>query len=235
MTDNNLFENTNTPTSKYDSWDIEALKKKAESADAHIATLEEENRTFRDRGQTEARIEEVLARLDQLKQQPLPNPPINPVNNTDQRHVPAAEVTKEDVLKLVSTTLEQKQKENQVKANVERIHKELKQAWGDNYKSILSTKAQEMSINQDFLISMAETHPDAFLKLVLDKSKLANPNAHVPPSSNAVHVPNVGTMTGETYKDFKKAMEANPNLRTDPTFNRRMHEAAERLGQSFYS
>jgi|SRR5688572_242898 len=235
MTDNNLFENTPQP-SKYDSWDIEALKKKAEAADNHIATLEEENKNYRGEKQTDARIEEVLARLDQLKQtSPFTNPPITQVNQTEQRHVPTAEVTKEDVLKLVSTTLEQKQKENQVKANVERIHKELKQAWGDNYKTILSNKAREMEVNQDFLISMAETAPEAFLKLVLDKNKLTNPNVHVPPSSSAVHMPGVGNMSGETYKDFKKAMEASPHLRSDPVFNRRMHEAAERLGNAFYA
>lgn len=233
MTDNTLFETT-PQTSKYDTWEPDALKKKALAADDHIATLENELSTLRSANSTDARIQEVLQKLDQLSTNSYQNQSSTTVNQTAERNVPTAEVTKEDVLRLVSTTLEQKTKENQVKENVAKVHRELKAAWGENYKNILSTKAQEMGVNQDFLASMAETHPDAFLKLMVDKNKLANPNVHVPPTTIQINTATGPLTIGDTWKDFSKAMKDNPNLKHDPAFNRRMHEAAQRLGDSFY-
>lgn len=232
MTDTSLFETTPT-TSKYDNWDVDALKNKAISADNHINTLQSELAELRNSKTSDAKMEELLNRLTEISTPPQ-NTASNVVNHTTERVPGAPVVTTEDIETLVSKSLEKKQKEDLSKQNVAKLHRELKAAWGDNYRSIMTNKAQELGINQNFLASLAETHPDALLKLVLDKPKSSDLNTHVAPPS-VLNTRAGQVQLGTTYKEFSKAMKDNPSLRSDPNFIARMHEAAERHGEAFYN
>ncbi len=232
MTDT-LF-NTDTPTSgsnKYDTWDAEQLKRKAEAADNHIRTLEAENANLRETTKQNATIEEILDRLDNKPVTP-PNFSPNPVVTNPPDKPSSSAITKDDVMSLI----EQQRKNDQAKANVDLISKELQKVWGEDFPSKVTQKAKNLGVNKDFLASMAENYPQAFLKLVLeDVQKPTNPNSHVPPTSTTFQPKTPEGFVGETWKDFSKAMKQNPSLRTDPTFSRRMHDQAAKLGDSFYN
>lgn len=217
-------------TIKYDTWEPDALKTKAINADSHIATLEAENAELRKYKETDAKLQEVLARLDQVNQ--LQNtPPNSSINQTSERPSSSEQITKADIEKLVSMSIEQEQKKNSVKSNVDKVESELIKAWGVDYKKSLNSRATELGVAKDFLGSMAENYPDAFLKLVLEDKRPTNPNAHVPPSSATTVQQYSGT---ENWNYFKTQMKTNPALRSDSAFQNRMAAAAQRLGDSFY-
>lgn len=233
MTDS-LFENdgtTNTETTtKYDAWELEALKTKAMHADNHIKTLESEMSLLRENKNTEAALQEVLKKLDQANQPPENN--LNLGNNQTLERINSSEqLTKQDVLGI----LEQKQKELQAKANVDTVKTELQKVWGDSYTSKLNEKSKQLGISQDWLASVAETHPQAFLKIVLDAPPNdTSRNVHVPPGSTGSN--RIGTITGgETQKDFRAQEKANPRLIHDVAFQTRKHAAAQRLGDAFFN
>lgn len=247
MTDSELFsqtiENQESDTvlgqpseSKYANWTVEALVKKAEAADNHITTLESEAKLYRKSEQDENALREVLSKLDHLNKPSGMESPSFGVNNPPlSQPNPGDTVTKDDVLNMVKTSLEQTQKQTLAKNNVEKVRTELKKAWGDNYQNILTQKVRDLGVDQSYLESTAEQYPDAFLRLVLgqnDKST-SNPNIHVPPTSST-SAPAHNVSGSETYKDFKAQYKANPALLADPAFNKRMHEAAQRLGDAFY-
>lgn len=231
MTDTTLFGETPPVTeTKYDTWDVEALRKKAEAADNHIRTLEEEARNYRATQTTNATLEEVLKKLDTVNQPPaVYTPPV--VNNPPVVNISQSEhISKQDVLNI----LEQKQKELQAKANVDSVKQELQKVWGDDFSLKLKEKSKQLSVPQDFLASMAESHPSAFLKLVTEGNANTNPNVHVPPASTIRTKEGIQPFAGEKMKDFQKAMKENPHLRSDAEFQKRMMLTAERQGASFF-
>ena len=234
MTDTELFnsENNESNESKYDSWDLEQLKKKAIAADNHIKTLEEETRYYKENNKTEETLKEVLERLDKTNNTQQNYQPTNEEYLPSEKPSSGDQVTKEDIEKVVSMSIEQKQKESLAKANVEKIRAKLKDTWGDNYSQKLVDRSKELGVNQTFLESMAENYPDAFLNLVLPKSDASNPNTHVPPSGSAPVRAN--QFTGDSYKAFRQMEKDNPELRHDHAFQRRKLEAAEKLGEAFY-
>ena len=229
MTNTELFGETITETTtKYETWEAEALRKKAEAADNHIKTLEEENKNLRENYKNTATLEDVLKKLDMVSQPPVSYQPavVNPTMLEPKTQ--SEQLTKQDILNIY----EQKQKELQAKANVDQIKKELLKAWGENFSSKLSERSKEIGVNQDFLANMAENYPEAFLKLILEPKTVTNPNSHISPST--VRSPTTPTLTGETRKEFRTAEKANPALLSDPVFQARKHAAAQRLGDAFF-
>lgn len=218
--------------SKYTNWSIEDLVKKAEAADVHINKLEAEHADYR---KSEATLQEVLRKLDQNTNTNQNNDPSNVVNQRQEPSNSSEGLKMEDVDKLVSASFERKQKETLARQNVELIRSELQKVWGDNYKVRLAERAQELDVEQNYLESMSEDHPKAFLRLVLGESKTtSNPNQHTAPSSstNPPVSSNPGQMT--KFREFREAEKANPNLRHDPDFQNQKLIAAAQHGDSFY-
>lgn len=235
MTDSNLFDdNSNTP-GKYDSWDLEALRKKAYEADNHIDLVESEAKSLRELAQTNTTMDEIIARLDLMNMQPPMNhQPTTPANNAADRNVQDV-VTKTDVATLVAQTLETLHKENSAKENVSKVKTELSKVWGTDVSKKLKEKAVELGVSERFLASMAEGYPTALLKLVLeDKPAPTNPNTHTPPSTTYRSLPS-SDQPLSTWKQFSKAMKDNKHLRHDATFQRQLHETAEKQGPSFWN
>lgn len=222
-------------TSKnYDNWDLEALKRKAEAADAHIKAIEAENSALRQNTDTTSTLEEVLEKLDLLNQVPQNFMPSSGVTNLPvEKPNSSQSLTKDEVVAMVASAIEENRKKSTAKQNVDVIKQELEKTWGPNYPTRLSEKATQLGVSTDYLSSMAESYPQAFLKLVLDEKTNTNPNSHTPPTTTVRPV--MGDQPMSKWKDFSAAMKANPRLRSDVAFQRRLHETAEKLGESFYN
>lgn len=236
MTNSELFtdstqtnsESTGSLTTKYDGWEKEALIKKALSADTHISKLEAESAERKESQKLDETLQAVLQKLEQ---------PQNYVrteeeNQTTLRPNSSESLSKTDVENLVSTYVQQEQKKSQAKANVDRIKAELKRVWGEDYRSKVTIRADDLGVPQSYLESMAETHPDAFLKLIMPTTDTPRANTHVPPTSTQSITDN--SFKGETYKEFRTQEKANPALLYDPQFQKRKLLAAQKLGDDFY-
>lgn len=233
MTNSELFSDSNVTNnesnllnSKYDSWEKDALIKKALAADDHINKLESEHAQLRS---TDDTLQEVLKRLEQ-PQNSVQN---NELNQTHERSNSSESLSKDDIEDIVSQIVERKQKTSQAKANVDMIKTKLQEVWGDDYRTKVSSRSQELGIDQSYLESMAESQPQAFLSLILPQSAInPNPNTHLPPSSTKQIEDK--SFKGETYKEFREQEKANPSLLYDPKFQKRKLQAAQTLGDAFY-
>lgn len=222
-------------TSKYASWDVQDLIKKAEAADAHITKLETENSDYRTKN--DETLKKVLEKLDQANQTPTPDPSTLTHQSPEQSKLPNATsgaFNPEDIQKMVSESFERKQKETLAKSNVERIRTELKKTWGDNYITRLNERKAELGVDQSYLESTAENYPDVFLKIMLGENKPTNPNMHVPPSNPSVAPNNTNQPVMSKFSEFRKMEKENPALRHDAVFQTRKLEAAARYGPEFY-
>lgn len=235
MTDtNDLFQSADPAqtTSKYDSWDLDALKKKADMADAHISTLERENASYRENTTTTTTLEEILEKLDQTRTNPLSfTPSMVETKSTAER--PSSSPSKEELASIVEAIIENKQKKTLAQQNVEQVRQSLEKTWGNDYKLRLAERSKQLNMSQDFLASMAESYPSVFLKLITEDQK-TNPNAHLPPNTQSRPTLTLDQPMN-TWAQFSKAMKDNPRLRQDSSFQRRMHDTAEKLGDNFFN
>ena len=84
-------------------------------------------------------------------------------------------------------------------------------------------------------MGVAESYPEAFLKLVLEDNKPST-NYFTPPTSTRTPVnPLNATAPMNSYKDFSKLMKDNPSLRHDASFQAQLHAAAEKIGPAFFN
>jgi hypothetical protein len=238
MTDTIFTEGqqTNEPstldnTSKYSSWDVQDLIKKAEAADIHITKLETENADYRTKN--DETLKKVLEKLDQANQTTATDPSTLTHQSPEQSN-PSGALKPEDIQKMVSESFERKQKETLAKSNVERIRTELKKTWGDNYVQRLNERKAELGVDQSYLESTAENYPDVFLKIILGETKYTNPNTHVPPSNPSIAPNNSNQPVMSKFSEFRKMEKENPALRHDAVFQTRKLEAAARYGPEFY-
>lgn len=226
-------DQTVTP-GKYDSWDLDALKRKAEAADEHIRAIESENRALRESSDTSTTLEEILERLDQSKSTPPNFLPSTGANQPPSERTSSSEsIKKEDVAAMIAAALDNNQKQSLAQSNVNTVKSKLAEVWGADYQKKVTEKAKEINIPQDTLSALAETSPAAFLKLVLDEKPVTNPNSHLPPSTMVRALPNQSKPM-EKWSDFSKAMKENPSLRMNASFQKLLHETAERIGSAFY-
>lgn len=242
MTDT-IFENTSTEQtneqqsavdnqSKYASWTVEDLVKKAEHADKHINTLETEMGDYRKN--YDETLKQVLQKLDQVGNTSTNTDPSMNTNQYPEKSNSSG-VSQTDIEKLVSMSFDRKQKETLVKSNVEKVRSELTKVWGENYSSKLKARMQELDVEQSYLESMAENYPQLFIDTVVGKqTSTSNPNTHVSPASsiNVSSSPTMGNL--RTHKDFRTLEKENPNLQHNAEFQQRKLQAAAQYGEDFY-
>lgn len=148
--------------------------------------------------------------------------------------------SREDVDKLVSDKLADMQK-NQVKErNAQFVEQKLKEAFGDNYATIVNEKVKQLGTSPDFLRDMIGTHPNAFLKLVeADKPQQAAPAQRdlfsTPTSSVNSSFSRPKTPGGhKTEKEWAKFRKDNPRDYFDPNVANQRMKDLEALGDDYF-
>lgn len=180
----------------------EELEKGYHHIQKHVETLEEENAKYRDQLQSQTKVEEVLAKLEQKFS------PSNHMGQSegsqDQTHGSSQDgitdktdrgVTLEDVKNLLVQTDMEKAR----KANQSSVVNELTKRYGEKAKDIYVAKAEELGLNLD---DLAATSPKAVLEFFEDK-KGNVPPANTPNRINTVNLQS-GTPEYGTFAYWKK-------------------------------
>jgi hypothetical protein len=183
---------------------LEDLARGKFESDMHIHRIEQENKRLRELTAQQKTVDELM---DLIRQEQ--NAPSNPVTNQNE---PASEsrvagTTPEEIQALVNKTLEKKQLETERAHNVQKVETELRKLWGDNYSSKLKSKVRELGVSEDFMANMAETHPQAFLKLVSDgQSNSIDTNQTTPPVNRMVPsaLQNNPNQLAQYYTDMRR-------------------------------
>ena len=151
-------------------------------------------------------------------------------NNTNNE-TPSKALTVDEVQKL----LDERERSTAEQRNLNESIQKVKEAFGANYKVVMTQKAEELGMSQDYLYNLAKTQPKAFAKLV---------EADVPQQGRAAPPPNsMNTATFQGKRTGEKNSAYYANLRKQvgdakffqPSIQNQLHKDAQRLGEAFFS
>ena len=134
-----------------------------------------------------------------------------------------------DLDKLLDEKLTQRQRQQERQDKISYVREELKKLHGDNYQQEVLKKAQELGVTAEFLQTVAEQSPKAFLELV-------KPSRVSPPpglTSSSVRLPSTGTARNLAW--YRKQMQQDKKLRTNETFQIQMQRDAQAQGEAFFN
>lgn len=239
---NDLFKGT-TPPEEIKSYkehlvgegkkfaDEEALARGKWESDQFIAQLQAEQAELRKELATRMTLEDFWEKTHQ-------NTKTNEEPSEPRSGEPKAQVnapTKEEIAELVRRELSEATTQSQKVRNVEYVKNELTKTFGPNFSEKLRQKAEELGSSIEFLGSMAETQPKAFLTLMTGGGVSTTPPVHndSPPRSQMRTTLDSGPK-GKTFKDYERMRRENPNLYWSPSTQQEIFKAARELGEAFY-
>ncbi len=214
--------------------DAEGLAKGKFHSDQHINRLEGELQGLRDELSKRLTMEEFVSQINEQRDssQTAQGSGEGAPNTAQQSE--HTSLNPDDIQSLVRGIINQETEQNSRKANVEYVENKLKETLGPNFASELVKKSQELGVDKAFLGNMAETHPDAFLKLVgvSSNEKPSTPiNTHVPPQTQVNTTNSDGSV--RDFKYYEKLRKADPVGYFKPEVQRQMYKDAEALGDRF--
>lgn len=193
----------------------------------HIATLENENQTYRSKvNELEEQTTGNQAVLDALSQQKTPNQSEQTSSNPDE----------EAVRKLVEQVVEQKSTAQQAAANLKKANEAAYKLYGEDAKTKISEAAASMGVSVDFLRSTAQQSPAAFERLLATNAGQGNQSvtgAGLQPSD--VNTGALPKHNGEkNYAYFNNLRKENPRVFKSAAVQKEMMQQRGKLGQKFY-
>lgn len=244
MTD--LFAKTATPTSQTPETTVDdpltalvgegkkfkdaaSLAKGKLEADKHIERLEGEMQGLRQELEQRLSLEKFLDKLEHGTE------PKTPEATTPQ--APSQTITPEDIAKTVKQVLTTEKDVSTRQSNVDFVRSKLQEAWGKDYVAKLEEVAPEVG-GKDFLSTIAETNPKAFLKLVGVEQRATPVNTDVvtPPKPTSTTTPFASGHTGvKNQAYFQKLRKDDPKKYWAADTQMEMHKIAETMGEAFFS
>ena len=217
--------------------DPQAAAKALLEKDRFIERLKAENAEARNALKGEAKMDEFLEKLraannsgtasTSAHQQGEPSTNQSTNNNTPQ--------SKALSIDEVQDLLNQRDRAAAESANLSAVTQKLREAYGANYKAVMTNKADELGMPQETLLNLAKTQPKAFLKLVeadtVQQGKGNVPNTQM--NTAATQRRTSGEKNNEYYKALRKQLGDADFFK--PSIQNQLHKDAQRLGEAFYS
>lgn len=217
--------------------DVETAARSLLAKDAFIEQLKAENAQMRASLRGEQKIDEFLTKLAETKPTPPKDstegqPPVNSDANQLNNSNPPKGLTLTDV----EEVLLKRERERTEAQNLNTVLVKVKEAFGADYQTVLSQKAQELGMTADELLVEAKTRPAAFLKLV-EADKVGRQQAGAPPRSqvntSGFNANNVPERTQAWYNKMRR--EIGDAKFFSPKIQNELHKDALRLGEAFFN
>jgi hypothetical protein len=194
-------------------------------SDKFIERIQRENEELRGEVKTRIGLEEFLTKVNQPKNENVPNPD----GNQPKKDEPAPV----DIEQLVKQHLTQAQAEERQKNNQKRVNETLTKVWGNDTQKNFTQTASTLGISVDRLREIAAESPEAFFRLANVNTTPSAPNVGNAPVST-VHLSNDGS--GERdQKFYQNLKKTDPNSYYSPKTQMQMHQDAIRLKERFFS
>lgn len=233
MTDT-LVDNTEKELdNKYESWDKEALIKKAVNADQHITTIErrldeirQDFLTEREQNQTKAKLEDLINQYQSKlasSEQPIAKEVIEKPFNPEQIKSLIAEALPQHISRY--------EEENKKRTNLETVKEQLTKRFGDNYQNVYKDRLKSVGLSAQQADDLAKTSPEAFLN-ALGINQQQRETFTAPPASTASFAPTL--KKDPKYSDFMKMRKENPKAYYDPKIANLMDKLAQEQGEAFF-
>jgi hypothetical protein len=208
--------------------DPDAVAKAILAKDQFIEALKRENAEMRQTVSERTNMEEFLERLEAAK---TPSSPSTPVTTPREQDGKEAAVTPEAVLKLI----EEREAKKQVDANLNEVTKQLKVAFGANWKQEVQKKAEQLGTDTKWLTSVAAKSPQAVFKLLGVEQVQGNRETFTPPPRSSVSGAPPVSRTSKDY-DYWNAQRQSKGEAwyfSIPVQQERM-KALKEMGDAFY-
>lgn len=207
--------------------DPDALAKSKKHADTFISRLERENEEMRAELNKRLAVEEYLNKQSASKS----GLTTDERDSDDDLKAPTLDVDtlKKSLKDELRQELESINKQSQAQKNVERVADELRKAWGDSYSQKLTARAKELDLDQDVLAQLAETKPNAFLKIVLPQATRSDLMSPVRSSQNSISEGHE-----RNYKYYQNLKRNDPKKYFTREVQAQEHRDALRLRDKFF-
>ena len=151
--------------------------------------------------------------------------------NQTNNQPPSKALTVDEVQKL----LEDRERKIAEEANLNASIQKVREAFGANFKAVMTAKADELGMSQEYLLNLAKTQPKAFVKLV--EADVSPQGRNAPPPNSVNTATFQGKRTGEKNNEYYR------NLRKQvgdaeffkPSIQNQLHKDAQRLGPAFFN
>lgn len=206
--------------------DTKAAGRAIVEKDRFIEQLKREQAALRSDLAQRAKMEEMLAKIEEKTSQPPPQQQNNQPVQPDQAKPTIDEKT---ILELMN----RRDRERAAEANEATVANRLRQVYGDNYAAVVKHEASKMGIGTEFLSDLARRQPQAFFKLLgLDEVK-QRPDVVTPPSNT--FKPTGNASPEKTYSYYENIRKTKPSEYWKPAVQNEMMKQLENLGQEeFY-
>jgi hypothetical protein len=217
--------------------DLSAAAKALLEKDRFIERLKAENAEVRASLQGEEKMDAFLEKLraaqnsgtarNSVTNQGEPSTNQNQSNN----QTPSKALTVEEVQKL----MEDRERTAAEQRNLEASIQKVRDAFGANYKAVMTAKADELGMSQDYLLNLAKTQPKAFAKLI--DADVAQQGRGTTPTSSVNTAALGGKRTGEKNNEYYKTLrkQIGDAKFFQPNIQNQLHKDAQRLGEAFFS
>lgn len=224
--------------------DAEALAKGKLESDRFILQLQKENAAARERlKELDEQLKERITLeefMDEFRN--TQNDAANTVTNP--QHVSRNDVSHQnqqpDINKLIDERLMEQRRRELIQANVATSVQEVAKAWGPSYQSKLEARVHELGLSKEFVESVAQSSPKAFLELIgigrKQETSRSDPNIDVPPRTDVqtrtVDIRNDNTVRNQVY--WNKLRKQDPKAFHSEKMTAQRHRDAQRLGEAFF-
>lgn len=131
---------------------------------------------------------------------------------------------------MVQQALQSAKAQESEAANVRTVESKLQEAYGPDYRRHLKQKVSELGLTEDFVNTLARTHPNVLFKtLELDRQ---GEGFQSPPSSSRRSDLSTGGPE-RTWSYYEKMRKENPDKYFDPKTKAQMMQDYQRLGPKF--
>ena len=209
----------------------EDLAKGKLESDAFIKQLQAELAKLREDFNGRIKLEEFMDRLEKTSTTQAPsNQGTTPNEQVPAGNIPKS-ITKEDIESLLAA----REREATEKANVRHVAEVLKSTFGDNFQSVVNTRAKELDLDTAYLADLAKTRPSAFLKIMnTGKAPEPGPSGNVIPKSSVSATSfNSQTAAFKKFSDFEKIRRENPKLYHSKDVQAQMYALTKEHGDAF--
>lgn len=215
--------------------DLTAAAKALLEKDRFIERLKAENAEARGALRGEAKMDEFLEKLRAAQNSGTASTSVTtqgePSTNQNPNNNETKALTVDEVQKLMDARERAAAEQRNLDASITKV----REAFGANYKVVMTQKAEELGMTQEYLLNLAKTQPKAFAKLV--EADVA-PQGRASPPTSSVNTAALGNKrSGEKNSAYYSALRKQIGDAEffKPSIQNQLHKDAQRLGEAFFS
>lgn len=215
----------------------EELAKSTAHKEMHIQRLEQEQAGLRKELEQRLTMEKFLDEIKSTRENTSQSRDEENTTRHEDQGNNTSSVTNEDIQSLIAQTVEEKLTRDRLADNVVKVHSKAREVLGENYKEILSQRAEALGLDQEYLSELAAKKPQGFINIMVQPKEFKSeglfrsvPDTQVNTSS---FKPGDIPIGAKTKSYFDKIQKDNPGLYWTPKVQMELHESAVNLGDKF--